>query len=250
MQVKNLSEKTIIVLLIVLLILSGLGFSYYYGQKNRQYTNLLKQVGDYTLDKKAFEVKRLQDSSTIATQTQTILTEKEAYALKLADKDKTIKVLQSQVKTSNNVSVNNIVIKYKDTGRIRFLPGDTVFVTADNLTDTNWLFVPQYFSQSDAYKTIKGSVNYEGVIIDSIYLPNTTTVTIGKRYKSNNFFYKLNPFKTLEPVVIVKNTNPYFNTTAMNNVVVEKEKESFFSKLWNAIKTAGLFYTIFSLSTK
>jgi hypothetical protein len=49
----------------------------------RDKERLINQLSEYQIKEKAFEVKRKGDSSTIATQSQTLLTQKEALKLGL-----------------------------------------------------------------------------------------------------------------------------------------------------------------------
>lgn len=184
----------------------------------RDRSSLIKQLSEYQIGEKAFEIKRLKDSSTIATQTQTIMSQKEAIALGLLEMDKTMKEIQSQVRQKTNTiiiekQVPFIPDGFADTsGLVRNEKGEVI--RRDSIA------VPQRFQLKEKWFNIDGYVKRDGLKIDTLSIPNKTTISVG--YKKAGF---LNLSK--DAVVTVKNENPYVNVTGLDNVVIKKKK-----KLW------------------
>lgn len=198
---------------------------------------LLEQVSSYKLGEKAFQVKRLDDSSTIASQTQTILTQKEAIKLGLLKLEGEIKKVQSQVRVKQTVVIDSVSMAYvpdgfaDTTGWIaKFKAGDTSKTICDSLI-ANSVIVPKSFNTEQKWYRVYGKVKKDGVMMDSLRIENDCSVTVG--WKKTGF---LNLRK--EPIVEVKNTNPFINVPKMNNVVVKPNKGLFQKKgFWLGIGT-------------
>ena len=89
-----MTQKIInIVLAFIILILIWKGC-----EIQREKDELVEQVSSYTIGEKAFKKKVQDDSSTIATQTQTIMTQDDAIKLGLLKLNGEIKKIQSQIK--------------------------------------------------------------------------------------------------------------------------------------------------------
>lgn len=197
----------------------------------KNYGRLQSQLSEYQLKEKQYEVKRLSDSSTIATQSQTILTQKEAIEMGILELQKQMKEVQAQVKQKSEV-----VIKDKP---IPFIPSgyaDTTGWVRDasgNVIRKDSIAVPQRFSLKEKWFNIDGYVKKTGLNIDSLSIPNKTTVTIGKQ-KSG--FLGLGR----DPVVTVKNDNPYVNVTGLDNVVIKKKKPFWKSPFFTLLVGTGI----------
>ncbi len=217
--VKNVSIG-VLVALIFMLIWDGCN-------AKRDAANLTKQLSEYKIGEKEFTVKRNKDSSTIAQQSQTILTQKEAIALGLLKLDGQIKKAQSQVTQTQNTSIKKIEVafvpdNFADTTiwLAKFKKGDRSKDIIDSLV-ANSIVVPKKFSDTtNKWYKVSGEVTKKAVDIDSFTITNQSTVTVG--YKKSGF---LGFGRT--PVVEVKNTNPYLSVSSVNNVVV-KENKGFF----------------------
>jgi hypothetical protein len=176
---------------------------------------LLSQLSQYQMKEKLFEVKRRDDSSTIAMQSQTILTEKEALKLGILELEKEMKSVQSQVKQSSTTTIVEKQVPfipdgYADTsGLVRNEHGEVI--RKDSIA------VPTRFQLQEKWFNLDGYVNKGGLKIDSLKIPNRTIVSVG--YKKAGF---LNLSK--EPVVTFKNENPYVNVLGMDNVVIKQKK--------------------------
>lgn len=208
----------------------------------KENSRLLNQVSQYQLGQKAFDKKRLEDSSTIASQTQTILTQDEAIKLGLLKLDGEIKKVQSQVSQKQEVVVNEVEVPYIPNGFVdtsgwysRLKSGEVSKELIDSL-DENCVIVNTGFQKTDKWYSINGKVKKDGILVDSLKLTNESSVTVG--YKKTGFL----GLKS-EPIVEIKNTNPYLSVTKMNNVVVHKKKGIFQKKLfWTGLGVLGGFY--------
>mgnify|MGYP006269806799 CR=1 FL=1 len=193
----------------------------------RDRDRLISQLSEYQLKQKAFEVKRRDDSSTLAIQSQTILSEKEAIALGLLELEKEMKQVQSQVKQQATTTIVEKQIPfipdgYADTsGLVRNEHGEVI--RKDSIA------VPTRFQLEEKWFKVDGYVKKDGLKIDSLKIPNKTVVSIG--YQKAGF---LNLSK--DPVVMVKNENPYVNVQGVDNVII-KNKRPFWK---NPLFTIGI----------
>lgn len=206
-----------IVSLIVLLLLLWKGC-----QLKKEHDDLLRQVSEYKLGEKAFKKKMLDDSSTIATQTQTIMSQDEAIKLGLLKLDGDIKKVQSQVRQGQTINIDSIPIpfvpnNFADTSgwMAKLRQGDSSKAVLDSLL-ANSIIVPKTFSLKDKWYSLDGKVKREGLLLDSLRITNESSVTVG--WKKSFLGLKS------EPLVEIKNTNPYLSVTKMSNVVVKKKK--------------------------
>jgi uncharacterized protein YcfL len=96
---------------------------------------------------------------------------------------------------------------------------DSVFIPYDKI-DTQFLNTPCAFSErklrlSDEYFSFYAVSKENGLLVDSLWFNNESTITIGN--KSRGFFRKS------EPIVKVEYSNPYVSTSSMQNVVIKNE---------------------------
>jgi hypothetical protein len=202
--------------------------------------NLLAQISEYKNGEKAFKKKMLDDSSTIATQTQTIMTQGDAIKLGLLKLEGQIKEVQSQVKESQEVIIKKVLVPYIPDNYIDTTKGWYASlkngVITKSLVDSlmfHSLVVPRGFKKEDKWFTINGVVRKDGVMVDSLKIPNESSVTIG--YKKSGF---LNLGRT--PIVEIKNTNPYIDVTKVSNIVTKKNKGIFNTKgFWIGVGVIG-----------
>jgi hypothetical protein len=210
-------------------------------QMSQQNDELLNQISGYKIGEKEFKVKLQKDSSTIAQQTQTILSQDEAIKLGILKLEGDIKKVQSQVRQVQTVSITDSVPFVPDnfadtTGWMKKIAdGDSSRALLDSLL-ANTIIVPKPFNLERKWYTINGNINKENIVFDSIKIENESSVTIGWKGKG---FLGLKK----EPVVEIKNTNPYLKVDKMDNVVIKKKKGIFESKLfWAGLGVlSGLF---------
>jgi hypothetical protein len=105
----------------------------------------------------------------------------------------------------------------------------TVIKTVIKLADpvqfdsTNYLRLPQTFSQSDKWMNIDGAIDSAGTLrIDSLISTGTFTYAVGDSVRSG-FFNKL--FKVSDPVVRLHIDNPAIQLTGFSNVYARKQRK-------------------------
>lgn len=213
---KNKITIAALVILLLLVIWKGC-------QLKADHDNLLNQVSSLQTGEKFYKTKVLADSSTIASQTQTILSQDEAIKLGLLKLEGDIKKVQSQVRQGQTINIDSVPIpfvpdNFADTSgwMVRLRQGDSSKATLDSLL-ANSIIIPKKFSLKDKWYSIDGKVLRDGLLMDSLKISNESSVTIGWK---NAGFLGLKK----EPMVEIKNTNPYLNVTQMSNVVVKKKK--------------------------
>lgn len=230
-----MKEKIAIVVLFIILIL----LLYKGCEISKDRDNLLTQISTYKLGEKEFKNKILKDSSTMATQSQTILTQDEAIKLGLLKMEGEIRNVQSQVSQKQNVVVTKVDVPYIPNGFVdtsgwyaKLQQGDNTQANIDSLL-AHSVIVPQPFQLEEKWYQIYGNVQKKGLLIDSLKLENESSVTVG--FKKSGFL-KLKK----EPIVEIKNTNPYLRVSKMNNVVVKKDKSIIQSKwFWLGLGVVG-----------
>lgn len=208
-----------LVILILLLVWKGC-------QLKADHDNLLNQISSLQAGEKFYKTKVLADSSTIASQTQTILSQDEAIKLGLLKLEGDIKKVQSQVRQGQTINIDSVPIPFipdhfaDTTGwMVKLKQGDSSKATLDSLL-ANSIVIPKRFSLKDKWYSIDGKVLKDGLLMDSLKVSNESSVTIGWK---NAGFLGLKK----EPMVEIKNTNPYLSVTKMSNVVVKKKKGLF-----------------------
>jgi len=180
----------------------------------RERNNLLGNLSNYQMREKAFKLELRKDSSTIATQSQTLLSQKEAERLKILVLEDKMKKVQSQVTTKTTTGFSDVVVGWAgiiDDTTNTIIEHDTLVIA-----DTNCLKIPKRFEVREKFYQISGEVIRQGIKFDSISFPNETIVTVGER--------KQNLFSKKESVVQIKNTNPYVKMQSMNNIVIKPKK--------------------------
>lgn len=180
----------------------------------RERNDLLGNLSNYQMREKAFKLELRKDSSTIATQSQTLLSQKEAERLKILVLEDKMKKVQSQVITKTTTGFSDVVVGWAgiiDDTTNTIIEHDTLVIA-----DTNCLKIPKRFEVREKFYQISGEVIRQGIKFDSISFPNETIVTVGER--------KQNLFSKKESVVQIKNTNPYVKMQSMNNIVIKPKK--------------------------
>lgn len=195
---------------------------------NANRKQLEEQLTHFNLEKQYFTVEKQKDSSTIAIQKQTILSQSVALKNGLIEINK-LKDIQSQVKQEQKIKIDTIWVEYQ---KSKIDSADWVKkimkdgISNKNLLDSfvkNSILVPRNFNTKNKWFELSGKVEKKGVMIDSFTIENKSTVTLGKRKYG---FLKLKS----EPVVEIKNTNPYLKTENVSNIIVKEKKNVFATK--------------------
>lgn len=189
----------------------------------KEHDNLLNQVSQYKITEKAFKVKRNEDSSTIVQQTQTIISQEEAFKLGLVKLQGEIKKIQNQISKSSVTYIEGKDVPYVPDGYAdttgwyaKYSKGDTSKAILDSFL-ANSILVPRRFSLQEKWFSVDGSVKKRSVHIEKIIIPNNDTVTVGWKNKGFLGIKKV-------PVIEWKVSNPYILTTEFNNVTILPKK--------------------------
>jgi hypothetical protein len=210
-----MKQNLVIVALILMIVLLVCG----YCEKRGQLSYLEKQFSKFELKKQEFKVILTKNKEKLIQQEQLILTMKQAESLNLVNA-KNWKNIQSSIKVVTQTRLDTIFIAFNDTLRI-----------TDTIYRQGTITYPKHFNLTEKFFFIKGSVLENGIKIDSLILPNTSTIVIGEK--------KQGLFKKSLPVIEITNTNPYITTNALNNVVIKKEKKIYQkNKFWFSVGTA------------
>ena len=165
----------------------------------------------FTLGEQKFVQSINEKGEIISEQEQLILSQKDAIAhsvLEIGD----LKKIKSQVIVRTNTIIDSVFIPFDDSFQNEN-QWDSLIVITDTLRE--FIYVPKSFSLIDKHYSLFGNVNKSGVLIDSMRFNNELTLTIGMKSKGI--------FKKPQPLVIAKNSNPYFQTYSMQNVIIKNE---------------------------
>ena len=230
----NFNRLIIIILTVIIVLLFFKGC-----ELKKDYDNLLDNSTNYTTFENKFEKKTLNDSSTMATQNQMLLSQIEALKLGVLKLNGEIKIVKSQVSEKQEIKIDSFFVPfipthYADTSlwMARIKKGDSSRYLIDSLIN-NSVIVPQPFKMEEKWFKMYGKVQKKGLLLDSFLLTNESTITLG--YKKSGF---LNLKK--EAVVEVNNTNPYVDVRKLKNVVIKEKKSILQSKLfWFGVGLVG-----------
>lgn len=216
-KLKNLPVRNIVIVLqaVVILILLFKGKDMISAEEHQL------KVSQYLKSEQEFKTKINKQGQELAYQKQ-VLIDKDKDLQRLLLENSDLNKLNSQIKFESLTNIKNIQALYKDvkylTDRIRsisILPnGDTVYIEK---IDTIGVPFGTRFDKSDKWFNISGSIEKQGIEMDSLSIYNSYVITVGTKRKSL--------FKPSETHVELFNENPYTRTVSMNNIkVIEKKK--------------------------
>jgi len=187
------------------------------------------QMQKFELGEQKFLTTINEKGEKINEQEQLILSQKDAIAHNVLELEN-LKKVQSQVIVKTNTIIDSVFIPFDDSWQ-----DENQFDTIVHIdTIRQFIYVPKTFSLIDEHYSLFGNVNKSGVLIDSLRLQNSLTLTIGM--KSQGFL------KKPKPIVIAKNSNPYFETYSMQNVIIRNDLKWYDKKsTWFGIGVIGGF---------
>jgi hypothetical protein len=194
---KKYTIYVVIGILIILLLLS-----------NRRINNYQDIISNVNLQNQKFKSESLENGEKLYEQEQIILSQKEAIKNGLLELEN-LKKIESQVKIVTITKIDTLLISHIDT-------------VIKKINGSDYLKLPQNYTFGDDFFNFDAKINVNGLFVNNINIYNETKINVG--YKRDGFL------KPLEPIVEIKNTNPYMNLTMMNNVVIEDKKGLFEDK--------------------
>ena len=172
-------------------------------ERQKDYDRIKQALVKTQSQNQVFEEQVGENNEKIASQSQIILTQKEAIDAGLLEIEK-LKNVKSQVNVITQTTI------------------DTIYAELQPPQDTSRPHDRQFFILEDWY-AMNGVVNQSGIAIRELQIKNEFTLTIADK--------KLGFLKTPEPSVILVNKNPYTSTQEMQNVVIVY-KQPFYRKPW------------------
>lgn len=190
-------------------------------EKDQQNKRLQENLSKIDLENQKFKNEVNEKNETISSQSQLLLTQKEAIDNGLIEIER-LKNIKSKVRVVTETKIDTLFIPYNN----------TVIDTASNgkLEYKNYF---DYFEPKGWY-SIKGYASNFGLNIDSLRVKNDYSIYIADK--------KLGLFKKPEPQVLLLNKNPYTETIKMSNVVIVVEKPFYKKNLfWGGVGLFGGF---------
>jgi len=207
-------------------------------EQSAQLSAYKQQVKKFNLGDQVFIERTNKQGEKIIEQEQIILSQKDAIAHNLLEIDE-LKKVQSQVIIETITKVDSVYIPFDNSwqNENQF---DTI-VLVDTIFKDNIIYVPKSFSLTQDYYSVSGNILKNGVLIDSLRFPNELSLSIGM--KSEGLF------KKPKPVVIAKHSNPFVQTSSMQNVVIKNDLKWYDKKItWFAVGLLSGFTTGFILN--
>jgi hypothetical protein len=201
--------RTFLLLLVVLLVALILLFLRGCNQQ-AQLSAYKKQMKKFSLGDQVFIERENKKGEKIIEQEQIILSQKDAIAHNLLQIEE-LKKVQSQVIIETVTKIDSVFIPFDNAWQDEN-QFDTIIIT-DTIFEENIIYVPKSFSLVEEYYSISGNILKSGVLVDSLRFNNELSLAIGM--KSQGFLKK--PL----PVVIAKNSNPFVETSSMQNIVIK-----------------------------
>ena len=205
-----MNKKVVTYSLIAIVIL--LCFSLF--ARNSEIKKYREQMLKFSLENQEFKEEVDKQGKRIVEQQQVILSQKDAIAHGLLEIEE-LKKVQSQVSVVTNLVVDTFIVSHTDT-IVQYVEGEA------------FLKLPQTYLHSSEFFSLDATINTNGLLVNNLTFPNETSVTIG--YKREGLL------KPLSPVVKLTHTNPYMQTKAVSNVIIEEKKNPLTDhKVWGGM---------------
>ena len=190
-------------------------------ERNNEFEDLSTQLAKQRTQNAEFRVKIKSDSSVIADQKTLILENNKDIQKMLKQVSDGLKDVQSRVEIKYITQIESVLVPYDSP--VYYL-------------DSQAVRIPLKFKRQHANYFIGGTLKKEGILFDSLTIPNKLSVTIGKERQSI--------WKKPETIVRVQSSNPYVRIDSMNNIVL-KDKKVFYERpsFWSGIAlTLGFIF--------
>ena len=192
-------KNGLIVLLLIVILLLVCG----YYTSRAELSDFKKQILKFDLKEQKYIETIGENGERIVEQEQIILSQKDAISHNLLE-IKRLKKIKSQVIVNTITQIDSV-----------FVPFVMDSTSNDTLTNDNYIIIPKRFALAEQWYRLNGSINKEGLLIDTLNFNNELTLTIGQ--KSQGLF------KKSKPIVLVEYSNPYVNTTSMQNIIIKDD---------------------------
>ena len=182
----------------------------------------------YQNNEQTFTTEKNELGETVVSQKEELIEYNKKHE-KLLLEHTNLQKLHSQIKTTTETKIRNIMASYKLPANIH----DTVFKTITTAGDTlDCIPVGTKFSKAEKWYSVGGEMLKTGIKFDSLSFRNELTISIGKKRKNGLAGY----FQKKENTVQLFNENPYTNTLTMSNITFKEA-----SPKWYQTKAAYFF---------
>lgn len=233
-QIRLLLLAQIILILAIIFISRGCKNSQLESQNNK----LLADT--YFNESQKFKSERDKLGRQVVEQEQVLITKDKEIEKQLLENSK-LKRLNSQIKISFETKIKDLIAEYegKNGGPIYIYKTDTIH---DTIPVPVGILFGTRVKASDQWFNFAGTIEKNGLLMDSLSFKNKFTITVGERREGI--------FKPLKSYVEVQSENPYTTINGLNNIKVI-EKKSLWNKPWfnfligtaaGTILTTGLIY--------
>ena len=167
-----------------------------------------------SIDNKNYVKEIDENDKEIATQSQLILTQKEALD-KIGDLVDKYKKVDSYLNFTTETRIDSILVPY-EVEVVKWIPSDS------SITDLHdYIKTPLSFTKETEWYAFNGKVKTNGLFLDSIKFFNKSMIVVGTESQGL--------FKKPLPIVSIKNDNPFTSVTSMQNIQVE-DRRRFYDK--------------------
>jgi hypothetical protein len=197
---------------------------------------------EYLNERQEFITEINDKDEQIATQKQVVLSKDREIEKKLLE-NSNLDRLNSQIKVKFQTQIKDIIASYEEGGDGGLIVGtDTIHDTLIVEKPIGVKFGTKFKLDTDPWYYAGGSITDKGVLFDSLSFKNSITITVGK--KRDGWL------KPMETLVEVKSENPYTGITGLNNVTINKKKETIWTKPWfNLLVGIGGGFIIGAIAT-
>ena len=190
-------------------------------EKDVQNKNLLRNISNLDIENQRFKTEIKKNGDKINSQSQIILTQKQAIDNGLIEIDG-LKRIKSKVSVVTSTKIDTV-----------FIPYNRVVVDSSSSSPIQYR---NYFDYQEpkGWYSISGYSSDFGVGIDSLSIKNDFSIYIADK--------KLGFFKKANPEVLLINRNPYTEIIQMKNVIITVN-QSFYNKnsFWAGVGFVGGF---------
>lgn len=168
--------------------------------EEKKHTQMLQNnISQLNLENQKFKTEITKTNQTITSQSQIILTQKEAIVNGLIEIER-LKNIKSKVRVVTSTQIDTLFVPYDK------VVSDTIY---DGKIDYR-----RYFSHEEAngWYLLNGFASDDGINIEKLSVKNDFSIYIADK--------KIGLFKKPQPEVLLLSKNPYTETIQMSNVVI------------------------------
>jgi len=194
-------------------------------EKDAQLSAFKSQIQKFNLGDQVFIETKDKNGEKIIEQNQIILSQKDAIAHNLLQIEE-LKKVQSKVIIETITKIDSVYIPFDDSWQDEDQFDSIIII--DTIFKDNIVFLPKTFSLLEEYYSLSGNILKNGILVDSLRFNNELSLSIGMRSQG--------VFKKPIPLVIAKNSNPFVETSSMQNVIIKNDLKWYDKKItWFAV---------------